>query len=244
MARVCVDSKYFRVDDDGLLTFNPGSLGFQSVVQVLGPLVPINFQIADYPGAAWIFVECVGGGGGGAGAQDFSGTTGIAQGGGSGGGYCASWLQASALPPIVPVVGGNGGSGGIGAIPDGDDGTDSSFGTLVIGPGGLGANDNMLASATSGIGKGADRPPLGTGQIRRQGQPGGTAIMVSAFHKTGGHGGASGWPGAGGAGGANNEGGGLGQQYAGGGGGGAAAFNGTQSGGSGGLGIVRITIYN
>lgn len=242
MARVCVDSNYFNVDDSGQLTIKPGSIGFQSVVVVNGPLAPINFQIADYPNASWVFVECVGGGGGGAGATDLSGTTGVAQGGGSGGGYCASWLEAASLPAIVPVAGGNGGSGGLGG--PGSDGTDSTFGTLVIGPGGLGAPASMLPSATSGVGKGAASPPLGTGQIRRQGQPGGTAVLMSAFHKTGGDGGASGWPGAGGKGGANNESGGIGQTFAGGGGGGGAAFNSASGGGSGGLGMVRITIYS
>lgn len=243
MARVCVDSTYFNVNDDGQLTLKPGSVGYQTTVTVNGDLVPLNFQIADYPGAAWIFVECVGAGGGGAGAQDTSGTTGIAQGGGSGGTYCASWIQASTLPPIVPVAGGNGGSGGT-FNAAGAAGGQSSFGTLVVAPGGLGASVVMLASASTGIGKGAAAPGLGTGQVRRQGQPGGHAVMLAAFHKIGGHGGASGWPGAGGIGATNNENGGAGQTFAGGGGGGAAAFNGSWSGGSGGDGIVRISIYN
>lgn len=240
MARVCVDSNYFNVNDDGQLTIKPGSVGYQVTISVLN-LVPLNFQIADYPRAKWVFVEAVGGGGGGAGASDLTGVTGIAQGGGSGGTYCASWIDAATLPAIVPVIGGNGGAGGVFA--DGADGTASSFGTLVVAPGGLGANDIMLASSTSGIGKGAPAPALGTGQVRRQGSAGGTAILVTAFHKTGGHGGASGWPGAGGQGGANNEGGGLGQTFYGGGGGGAAAFNSSGAGGSGGAGQVRISVY-
>ena len=242
MARVCVDSTYFNVDDTGQLTLKPGSVGYQTTITV-SYLVPLNFQIADYPGAAWVFVECIGGGGGGAGAQDTSGTTGIAQGGGSGGTYCASWLEASSLPPIVPVAGGNGGTGGT-FNAAGANGGDSTFGTLVVGPGGVGATVQMLASSTSGIGKGAVSGAVGTGQIRRQGQPGGSAVLVTAFHKIGGDGGASGWPGAGGKGAANNENGGAGQTYAGGGGGGAAAFNGSWSGGSGGAGIVRISVYN
>ncbi|AKA61693.1 hypothetical protein SEA_YDN12_26 [Streptomyces phage YDN12] len=243
MARVCVDSDYFNVDGSGQLTIKPGSIGYQSTVTVLGGFGGQNFQIADYPNAAWVFVECVGGGGGGAGAQDTSGTTGIAQGGGSGGTYCASWIQASSLPPIVPVLAGASGSGGVNNTA-GSNGGDSSFGTLVIAPGGIGAPIHMLASATSGIGRGAASPASGTGQIRRQGQPGGAAVMVMAFHKIGGHGGASGWPGAGGRGGANNENGETGQFYAGGGGGGAAAFNSSNFGGSGGTGVVRISIYN
>ena len=243
MARVCVDSTYFNVNDDGQLTIKPGSIGLQTSVLVSGDLVPINFQIADYPNAAWVFVECVGGGGGGAGAQDTSGSTGIAQGGGSGGTYCASWIQASTLPAIVPAAGGNGGIGGTNNAAGSDGGT-SSFGTLVVAPGGLGAPVNMLASATSGIGKGAAPGALGTGQIRRQGQPGGTAVMVSAFHKTGGDGGASGWGAGGGKGGANNQNGSAGQFFAGSGGGGAAAFNSSNSGGSGGDGMIRIWIYN
>lgn len=242
MARVCVDSRYFNVNDTGQLTIKPGSVGYQTTLTV-SYLAALNFQIADYPGAAWVFVECIGGGGGGAGAQDTSGTTGIAQGGGSGGTYCASWLEAASLPAIVPVAGGDGGNGGV-FNSGGADGDPSSFGSLVVAPGGIGANVFMTASATTGTGEGAPSPASGTGQIRRQGQPGSPAIMASAFHKVGGNGGASGWPGAGGLGGTNNEGGGSGQFYAGGGGGGAAAFNGSQSGGSGGPGIVRISIYN
>jgi hypothetical protein len=242
MARVCVDSTYFNVDDTGQLTIKPGSLGYQTTVTV-NYLSPLNFQIADYPNAAWVFVECIGGGGGGAGAQDLTGSTGIAQGGGSGGTYCASWLQASTLPAIVPVAGGDGGSGGI-FNAAGSNGGASSFGTLVVAPGGIGATVQMIASTTSGIGKGALSPASGTGQIRRRGQPGGTAVMVMAFHKTGGDGGASGWPGAGGKGGANNQDGGLGDPFTGGGGGGAAAFNSGNSGGSGGAGIVRISVFN
>jgi hypothetical protein len=243
MARVCVDSTYFNVNDSGQLTLKPGSVGYQTTVTVNGDLVPINFQIADYPGAAWVFVECVGGGGGGAGAQDTSGTTGIAQGGGSGGTYCASWLAASSLPAIVPVAGGGGGLGGT-FNTAGANGGASSFGSLVVAPGGLGASVLMLAGSTGGVGKGAASPAAGTGQVRRQGQPGGSAVMVSAVYKIGGHGGASGWPGAGGMGGANNQDGGLGQAFAGGGGGGAAAFNSSNVGGSGGAGIIRISIYN
>uniref|UniRef100_A0AAU7GXS9 Tail fiber assembly n=1 Tax=Streptomyces phage Geonosis TaxID=3158856 RepID=A0AAU7GXS9_9CAUD len=243
MARVCVDSDYFNVDGSGQLTIKPGSIGYQTTVSALGGFAGLNFQIADYPNAAWVFVECVGGGGGGAGAQDTSGTTGIAQGGGSGGTYCASWLDASSLPPIVPVLAGAGGSGGVNNAAGGN-GQQSSFGTLVVAPGGLGATVQMIASATSGIGKGALPGGLGSGQVRRQGQPGGTAVMVMAFHKTGGDGGASGWPGAGGKGGANNQNGESGQFYAGGGGGGAAAFNSSNFGGSGGPGIVRISVFN
>lgn len=242
MARVCVDSDYFNVDGSGQLTIKPGSLGYQTSLSV-SYLAPINFQIADYPNAAWVFVECIGGGGGGAGAQDTSGTTGIAQGGGSGGTYCASWIAASSLPPIVPVAGGNGGTGGT-FNAAGANGTASTFGSLVIAPGGLGSTVQMIASAASGIGKGALSGAVGTGQIRKQGQPGGTAVMVMAFHKTGGDGGMSGWGGAGGKGGANDENGGSGQFFAGGGGGGAAAFNSSNSGGSGGAGVVRISIYN
>lgn len=241
MARVCVDSTYFNVNDDGQLTIKPGSVGYQTTIGVLN-LVPLNFQIADYPGAKWLYVEAVGGGGGGAGAQDTSGTSGIAQGGGSGGTYCASWLDAATLPAIVPVIGGNGGSGGV-FNAAGADGTASSFGTLVVAPGGIGADDIMLTGATTGVGKGAPSPGLGTGQVRLQGQPGGTALMITAFYKTGGFGGASGWPGAGGQGAANNEGGGAGQVYYGGGGGGAAAFNGGWAGGTGGAGQVRISVY-
>lgn len=222
----------------------PGSLGFQSAVQALGGLTNLNFQIADYPLATWVFVECIGGGGGGAGANgSASGTTGHIGGGGSGGTYCASWLQASTLPAIVIAAGGAGGAGGV--FDDGDDGVVSSFGSLVIAPGGIGAVSIFVGSTATSMNPGAPSPALGTGQIRRQGSPGEHAVMMNAVQKSGGNGGASGWPGAGGLGGFGSSQAGVGgQAFAGGGGGGATAFGNSQPGGSGGGGLVRISVYN
>lgn len=243
MARVCVDSNYFEVNDQGQLTVVRGSLGYQETVQVLGGLGSLNFQIANYPLATWVFVECVGGGGGGAGIDaDATPTTGGVGGGGSGGTYCASWIKANTLPAVVTVTAGNGGSGGV--FDDGDDGEPSSFGSLVIAPGGIGASEIYGASETTSMNPGAPSPGLGTGQIRRVGQPGMHATMTNSVHKAGGNGGASGWPGAGGLGGLSNDSGKIGQTFAGGGGGGAAGFGNRQAGGSGGAGIVRISIYN
>lgn len=239
MARVCVDSNYFEVNDNGQLTHKPGSIGYQSSLRV-SYLAPLNFQIADYPLAKWLYVECIGGGGGGAGAAATS-TAGVAQGGGAGGGYSASWIDASTLPGIVPVVGGQGGSGGIGRQP-GENGGDSSFGTLVRAFGGAGASITMLAG-TVGTAQGANATPLGTGQARKPGGAGGNGVMQSVFYKLGGDGGISGWGAPGGQGGRNNS---LGQSatpFTGGGGGGAAAFDGNTSGGTGGSGLVRIEIW-
>ncbi|AMD42771.1 hypothetical protein SEA_XKCD426_30 [Streptomyces phage Xkcd426] len=243
MARVCVDSNYFEVNDQGQLTIVKGSLGYQETIQVFGGLTDLSFQIANYPLATWLFVECIGGGGGGAGMNaSASGTHGGVGGGGSGGTYCASWLQAATLPAIVAVSAGDGGSGGV--FDDGDDGEPSTFGSLVIAPGGIGASEVYGASTTTSMNPGAPQPGLGTGQIRRAGSPGMNAIMSNSVHKSGGNGGASGWPGPGGLGGLSNESGKLPQTFAGGGGGGAAAFGNNQPGGSGGAGLVRISIYN
>lgn len=243
MARVCVDSNYFDVDDDGRLTVVRGSLGYQETLQVFGGLISLNFQIADYPLASWIFVECVGGGGGGCGADArATSTTGAVGGGGSGGTYAASWLRASTLPGVVVATAGAGGAGGVFA--DGDNGNASSFGSLVVAPGGIGAREVYGASTSATRNPGAASPSLGTGQVRKSGQPGENGVMAHALNKSGGNGGASGWNGTGGLGGLANQAGTNGQVYAGGGGGGAAAYNAAMTGGSGGAGIIRIHIFN
>lgn len=243
MARVCVDSNYFDVDDEGRLTVVKGSLGYQETIQVFGGLAPGTFEIANYPLATWLFVECIGGGGGGCGADaTASGTTGAVGGGGAGGTYAASWIRTATLPAVVVMSAGAGGAAGI--YGSGGNGVQSNFGTLVVAPGGNGANEIYGPSTTNTRNPGGTPGALGTGQIRRLGQPGDNAVMTNSFTKTGGNGGASGWPGAGGIGGLASAPGSAGQTFAGGGGGGAAAFGAAYGGGIGGSGIVRVHIYN
>ena len=243
MARVCVDSNYFLVNDSGQLTHKPGSIGFLTALMITS-FTSVNFEKSDYPTAKWLFVEAVGGGGGGAGALTTSGW-GIAQGGGGGAAYCASWLDVDTLPGLVPMQAGNGGSGGPLGNNPGINGQPSSFGSYVIAPGGFGALITTTQS-TSGVGRGAEPSNLGTGQIRRRGSGGGHSIMTSGFYKFAGDGGHSGLGFGGGQGGINdNDFGRPGQPLSGGGGGSATAYNtsGSAVGGAGGTGYVRISIY-
>lgn len=241
MARVCVDSNYFDVDDDGRLTLVRGSLGYQETITVLGTLAPITFEIANYPLVNWLFVEAVGGGGSGSGAiATASAVHGAVGGGGSGGTYCASWIRASTLPAVVIAAGG---AGGAPSFDDGNDGGPSSFGSLVVAPGGIGANEIYGASTTATYNPGAPAGAIGTGQTRKQGQPGQHGVMANVNFKAGGNGGMSGYAGGGGLGGLGNQAGASAPTFTGGGGGGASAFGSQQLSGRGGDGRVVIHLY-
>lgn len=241
MARVCVDSNYFDVDEDGRLTIVRGSLGYQESITAFGGLTPVVFEIANYPLVNWLFVEAVGGGGSGAGAiATASAVHGAVGGGGSGATYCASWIRADTLPAVVIA---SAGAGGAGSFDDGNNGAASSFGTLVVAPGGIGASEIYGASTTATYNPGAPSAGLGTGQVRKQGQPGQHGIMANVNFKGGGNGGMSGYAGAGGLGGLGNQAGSSGSTYNGGGGGGASAFGSQQISGSGSPGRVIIHTY-
>lgn len=239
MARVCVDSTYFEVDGLGQLTIVQGSLGYQATAEYLVPGA-FNFTKADYPGAKWLYVECIGGGGGGAGASGGA-ATGSCRGGGGGGGYSASWIDADTIAAVVAV---NVGQGGLAGPADtaGGNGFPSTFGVLVRAEGGFGSQPSM-AVGTLGADVGGFGANAGVGQVAKRGESGDSAIMLSATVKVSGKGGMSGWNGPGGAAVSNTGPGLVGQAAYGGGGSGAAAFNTSNPGGAGAGGQVRVTVY-
>lgn len=203
-------------------------------------------------GVTWVFIEAIGGGGGGAGAA-FGGQ---ATGGGGGGGYASRLMLASSLGSTETVTIGAGGTGGVGD--DGANGGNTTFGSHVTGPFGLGALRNAsVVKALAGTGNSGFYVTVTTDnqQTYYYSTAGLGGVGASSVTGRGGntlYGGAGGGgcvsgtsPGAsagvsqfGGNGGAGNHAGngGAGVQPGGGGGGGASSF----VGGAGGAGRVRV----
>ena len=191
-----------------------------------------------------IRVRLVGGGGGGAGVD--AGEAGVRNGAGAGGGagaYAESFItDIAGLDATITVTRGAGGSGGTGGgfAPNG--GT-SSFGSLVIGSGGVGGEGftgtSLFVSRTAGGG------PTGTGDLVIPGNPGNyggvVRIATAAGAQTGGSGGHS-MLGAGGEG--NRRANGLaGQGFGSGGGGASTDTNVARNGGAGANGIVIVDCF-
>ena len=99
-----------------------------------------EFVKADFPWLRAIRVRCQGGGGGGGGAAS-TGAGQTAMGvNGSAGNYAESFItDIAGLDASVTVTRGSGGGGGAAGNNAGANGVDSSFGTLVVGGGGIGA---------------------------------------------------------------------------------------------------------
>lgn len=206
-----------------------------------------SFAKADFPGVRWLHVICVGGGGGGSGCTAGAGVS-LSRPGGSGGNYSESWIDAATVGASVTVTVGAGGAGGLAANGTGGDGGESSFGTLVTAPGGLGGG--ALTAPTTGprITNGAAPAGPGTGQIRLQGEAGGPGTQFATGFGTGGQGGSSGGGyGGGDVGGImnNNTGaaGNAGEVHGGGGGGASANNGGAFAGGAGARGIVIVEAW-
>ena len=204
-------------------------------------------------GVTWVFIEAIGGGGGGAGAA-FSGQ---ATGGGGGGGYASRLMLASSLGATETVTIGAGGTGGASGD-DGANGGNTTFGSHVTGPFGLGAlrnasvvkalagtgnsgfnvnvttnNQQTYYYSTAGLGGVGASSVSGRGGNTLYGGAGGGGCVAGT--SPGGSAGVSQFGGNGGDG--NHAGnGGAGVQPGGGGGGGANSF----VGGAGGAGRVRV----
>jgi len=241
MARVCVDSTYFALGVDGILTFKPESVGIQQLL-VFDTVGVFPFNKAAYPGLRKIRVRVIGGGGGAGGAQATTGT--LAREGASGGGYSESILDASALGASENVTVGAGGNGGVGNNA-GAGGNPSSFGGFVVALGGQGGGLNMPIGATEWTAPGTGPGGLGTGQIVTTGFPGGQAHRTAADASCQGldGGGSGGGYGAGGIGRVQPSNGANGTGYGGGGSGAISSLNTVQTGGSGSRGAVFIELF-
>lgn len=199
-----------------------------------------TFTYTPTVGTTSVIVEAQGGGGAGGGAAATpAGAMSIGT-GGTGGAYGASRLTSGFSGQTVtvgaagaPISGTNGGAGGT-----------SSFGSLIIAPGGSGGQRfGPTTPGAAGGGAAAGNPSSG-GNIRNvAGAPGGICISVSATIQFGGIGGSSFY---GGGGTTNTTGVAPGSAPSPGGGGGGAsqsASAGALPGGTGGPGLVTIWEY-
>lgn len=221
--------------------------------RVHSPAPRIGGQVFVTPGAfvysaaaftKYVLVECQGAGGGGGGGTSPNANTLSPGGGGGSGAYSSRILTVNQAHGQVVTIG-FGGAFGTGAA-NGGVGGQSSFGSLVTAPGGLGGSSNtdplFFAAANGGEGGGA-----GTGDFSSPGNRGGNGLAVQLGTSHGatetGFGGAGHWGGGGrsfvASGGADGNGG-LGY---GSGGGGGCAVNSTQNGGPGAGGCVKITEF-
>lgn len=241
MARVCVDGTYFEVDDDGQLTFIPGSVGLQAIVRYTTP-GSSTFNKASWPRLRAVRVMCVGGGGGGAGANAPAGQA-VARAGGGGGGYSESFIPASALGATTVVTVGAGGLGGVGDN-DGQPGTATSFGGVVVANPGDGSLTNMPAGTGLATATGGRAAPPGTGDIATGGGNGYEAFRLGAGSLIGGAGGEGGGGyGHGGRAGGSNLAGGNANGFGGGGGGANSTGDNPLNGGNATGGLVLVEIY-
>jgi hypothetical protein len=201
-------------------------------------------------GITWVFIEAIGGGGGGAGAV----FAGAAAGGGGGGGYASRLMLASSLGATETVTIGAGGAGGLSN--SGSNGGNSTFGSHVTGPFGLGALGNStVVQALAGTGNSGFTITVSTNSQQTYYYSTAGLGGVGASSVTG-RGGNTLYGGAGGGGTTNASPAGLGgvSQFGGNGGagnfsgtgtagsqpGGGGGGSGTSTGGAGGAGRVRV----
>lgn len=188
MARTCVCGQYFEVTDDGELCLKPGSTGLQDIVFFRDPGT-YQFRRDDYPWLARVRVRAQGGGGGSAGATSGSGTL-SAQPGAAGGVYAEALLDVDELGDVETVVVGAGGTGSPVNTLGGPGGT-SSFGGLVIAPGGPGGNANVPAGSGFDVGSGVESPSDGVGDLVIPGGPGAPSVRYNGTYGMSGAGGDS-----------------------------------------------------
>ncbi len=156
----------------------------------------VGWTKAANPTARWLHVRAVGGGGGSASTGATLAGQGIARGGGGGGTYAESWIDVATLGPSTTVTVGAGGIAGspAGTATAGGTGGTSSFGALVVAPGGPGSSATPASSATPSVSAGGGLSASGTGQVQVQGEAGGPGVWsgAAAGGRWGGSGGASG----------------------------------------------------
>lgn len=131
------------------------------------------FTKGSYSGIRAVKVKCQGGGGAGGGAEATSATQTSSGGGGGGGVFAESWILESALSASHTVTVGAGGTAAAGA--QGGTGGTTSFGSLVIAPGGTGGF-SRAASTSPRSSSGASQTGGGTGDFLIPGGGGGAGM--------------------------------------------------------------------
>lgn len=202
-----------------------------------------TFDRTDYPGAAKLFVQCVGGGGGGGGHGSTGASGNASSGGGGGGGYSSEWLTVADLTndeeDVTVGAAGSAGSGG-----NGGNGGTSSFGDTPYlsasgGDGGTGGTNTASGHEFAGGGQGG----IGSsGTMNLRGDDGGNGVCLEGLRTVTGHGGGTVFAGKQAQ--ANNAGGSAGHDYGGGGAGASSAANESpKTGGAGAAGVVIIDVW-
>lgn len=201
-----------------------------------------TFKKADYPWLRAVRVKCQGGGGAGGGTGPTILGESACGGGGSGGDYAEAFLTAFALPASIPVVVGAGGIGVADAT--GPSGKASSFGSLVVAPGGNGGARGTSSDAIWQWSETAPSSTVPTGDIYIKGGGGGGPARIASDRPINGIGGAS-HLGFGGGHITMGDGAGINGRIYGGGGSGAGTRNvaSAAKGGNGAPGIVIIELY-
>jgi hypothetical protein len=149
-----------------------------------------TFSKSSYSWLRAIKVRCQGAGGGGGGTGATGGGAFVASAGGGGGGYAESFItNISGLSASVAITVGSGANGGSAGANGGSNATASSFGSLVIGDGGLGGSGGTAQTfwIVTGPGEGGG----GTGDFIVKGGWGESGNPVMANGGYGGRGGTS-----------------------------------------------------
>jgi hypothetical protein len=193
------------------------------------------------PGTNSVIVEAVGGGGSGGGCGATNGSQGSGAGGGSAGSFARARLTAD-FANVAVTVGAGGAATSADAV-NGNPGASSSFGTLVVAPGGNGGFAGFAYTPPAVVGGGypGDRPTGGT-LVSGVGGAGNYASILSLYTVVGGVGATSIY-GGGGRGEGNLPGQPGGAPGAGGGGASSIANAPARSGGEGGHGVVIVYEY-
>lgn len=180
-----IEEEVIRIDGD---IQNIRETGYR-YVDTLYLTEDTTFEKANYPWLRAVRVKCQGGGGAGGGTAATISEQSACGNGGSGGDYAEALLDLSALPASVNVTIGAGGKGVVDTV--GGNGGTSSFGNLVVAPGGIGGT-RQPSSAT--IWQWDETPPSSTaptGDFFIKGCPGEGARRIAADRPMNGAGGAS-----------------------------------------------------
>jgi hypothetical protein len=189
-------------------------------------------------GVTKVYVTVIGGGGGGGATASCSGSQISFSGGGNGGSRGSGVVTVTAGVGVTVTVGA-GGAGGVPSGPNGATGGTSSFGALIVAPGGGGAPNASAVAYTTPSFNGPN--PVGyvaTGGALNEGTPYGNP-GIGIYASTGGGGNGGGDGGGDGAGPTGTGGAGF-SPGGGGGGSGTGASGAGQSGGNGASGIVIV----
>jgi len=137
------------------------------------------------PGTTKVIVEVVGGGASGGGCAATSASTASGASGGGSGAY-AEALITSGFSGVAVTIGAGGAAPAAGAN-DGNDGGNSSFGSLVVAPGGKHGRGSIAFTPPITLGSsGVTSAPTGATILGTVGYPGGSSYILSTSNTAGG----------------------------------------------------------